>query len=107
MLRNVTTVVAALLIAVAPTARAQSSRPQFEVASIKANAHSGFSPTTLQMAGSRFSATGMPLRPLILIALLIFIGQNSKSVTVHFLGANGHVPLAVALLLSAVAGLYK
>src|SRR6185369_11220733 len=27
---------------------------------------SGFSPTTLQMAGSRFSATGMPLRPLIM-----------------------------------------
>jgi len=35
MLRNVTTVLAALLIAVAPSARAQSSRPQFEVASIK------------------------------------------------------------------------
>lgn len=45
---------------------AQFARPQFEVASVKANAHSGFSPTTLQMAGSRFSATGMPLRPLIM-----------------------------------------
>jgi len=37
MLRNVTTVLAALLIAVAPSARAQSSRPQFEVASMKAS----------------------------------------------------------------------
>jgi uncharacterized protein (TIGR03435 family) len=37
MLRNVTIVVAALLIALAPTARAQSPRPQFEVASVKRN----------------------------------------------------------------------
>jgi len=37
MLRKVTTVIAALLIAVAPGAHAQSSRPQFEVASIKSN----------------------------------------------------------------------
>jgi uncharacterized protein (TIGR03435 family) len=37
MLRNVTTFLAALLIAVAPGARAQSSRPHFEVASVKRN----------------------------------------------------------------------
>jgi len=37
MLRNVTTVVAALLIAVAPSSHAQSSPPQFEVASVKAS----------------------------------------------------------------------
>jgi uncharacterized protein (TIGR03435 family) len=66
MLRNATIVLAAALIAVAPSVHAQLSRPQFEVISVKANAHSGFSPTTLQMAGSRFSTTGMPLRPLIM-----------------------------------------
>jgi uncharacterized protein (TIGR03435 family) len=38
MLRNVTIVVAALLIAVAPSAPAQSARPQFEVASVKPSA---------------------------------------------------------------------
>jgi uncharacterized protein (TIGR03435 family) len=38
MLRNVTTVLATLLIAVAPSARAQSSRPQFEVTSVKPSA---------------------------------------------------------------------
>jgi uncharacterized protein (TIGR03435 family) len=37
MLRNVTTFLAALLIAIAPSAPAQSSRPQFEVASVKPN----------------------------------------------------------------------
>jgi uncharacterized integral membrane protein len=48
---------------------------------------------------------GLIAAAIVLIALLIFIGQNSNSVTVHYLGAHGRVPLAVALLLSAVAGL--
>jgi uncharacterized integral membrane protein len=48
---------------------------------------------------------GLIATALVLIALLIFIAQNSASVTVHYLGANGRVPLAVALLLSAIAGL--
>ena len=37
MFRNVTTVLAALLIAVAPSAHAQSARLKFEVASVKRN----------------------------------------------------------------------
>jgi len=53
-------------LAVLSAAQAPAQKPAFEVASVKLNAHSGFSPTTLQMAGSRFSATGMPLRPLIM-----------------------------------------
>jgi uncharacterized integral membrane protein len=48
---------------------------------------------------------GLIAAALVLIALLIFIGENSSSVSVHYLGAKGRVPLAVALLLSAVAGL--
>ncbi len=48
---------------------------------------------------------GLIAAAVVLVALLIFIGQNSTSVTVHYLGAEGRVPLAVALLLSAVAGL--
>ncbi len=47
---------------------------------------------------------GLIVAALLLIALLIFIGQNSRSVTVHYLGLHGHVSLAIALLLSAVAG---
>jgi len=63
MLRHVTTILAALLIAVAPSARAQSSRPQFEVASVKAAKPSdtGFMDTT----PGRFVATGIPLRILL------------------------------------------
>lgn len=38
------------------------------------------------------------------ILLLIFILQNLSSITVHYLGASGSLPIGVALLLSAVGG---
>jgi uncharacterized integral membrane protein len=41
---------------------------------------------------------------LLLLLLGIFIAQNSQSVEVHFLGADGSVSLALGLLFSAVAG---
>jgi lipopolysaccharide assembly protein A len=41
---------------------------------------------------------------LVLLFLLIFILQNGQQVRVSFLGADGHLPLGVAMLLSAVAG---
>lgn len=47
--------------------------------------------------------TGSIIAALILVALLIFIAQNSHPVSVHYLGFDGEVSLAVALLLSAVA----
>lgn len=40
----------------------------------------------------------------LLLFLLIFILQNGHQVAVSYLGANGHVPLGVALLLAAVCG---
>ena len=45
------------------------------------------------------------LAALVLILLLVFIIQNSAKVDISFLGAHGHLPLGVALLLSAVSGL--
>jgi len=41
---------------------------------------------------------------LLLVVMLIFIVQNSDSVTLRFLGWDGRLPLAVALLLAAVIG---
>jgi uncharacterized integral membrane protein len=41
----------------------------------------------------------------VLLLLLIFILQNQKSVEISYLGATGHLPLGVALLLAAVAGI--
>jgi uncharacterized integral membrane protein len=40
----------------------------------------------------------------VLLLLLIFILQNGSQVSVNYLGAHGHLPLGVALLLSAVCG---
>ena len=40
----------------------------------------------------------------ILLLLLIFILQNGQDVGISYLGAHGHLPLGVALLLAAVCG---
>jgi uncharacterized integral membrane protein len=40
----------------------------------------------------------------VLLLLLIFVMQNGTQVGVSYMGAHGHLPLGVALLLSAVCG---
>jgi uncharacterized integral membrane protein len=40
----------------------------------------------------------------VLLLLLIFILQNGAEVSVSYMGAHGHLPLGVALLLAAVCG---
>ncbi|SEP26290.1 LapA family protein [Amycolatopsis saalfeldensis] len=40
----------------------------------------------------------------VLAFLLVFILQNLDTATVHFLGAQGSMPLAVAMLFAAIAG---
>ncbi len=47
---------------------------------------------------------GLIVAAILTIFLLIFIAQNSDSVAVKFLGFEGQISLAVALLLSAVIG---
>jgi uncharacterized integral membrane protein len=42
---------------------------------------------------------------LLLILLIVFIAQNTRRTTVSFLWMNGQVPVAVALLIAAAAGL--
>jgi len=42
----------------------------------------------------------------VLILLIIFIAQNTRRTTVSFLAWDGQVPVAVALLIAAVAGLF-
>jgi hypothetical protein len=67
MLRNVTTVLAALLIAIAPSAHAQSSRLSFDVASIQVSADQsvGHVGTIYTVPGGRFTANSVLLRVLI------------------------------------------
>jgi len=40
----------------------------------------------------------------LLIVVMIFIIQNAHAVNISFLGAHLHLPLAVALVLAAIAG---
>ena len=40
------------------------------------------------------------------VALIDFIVQNTRSVPIEFFGANGHIPVAVALLAAALAGAF-
>jgi uncharacterized integral membrane protein len=40
----------------------------------------------------------------ILIVLLVFVAQNTESITVHFLGFHWSLPVGVGYLLAAVAG---
>jgi uncharacterized integral membrane protein len=62
--------------------------------------------STGKVRRTRVSAwwAGLIIAAVILIALLIFIIQNSSRVSVQYLGAHGSVSLAVALLLAAIAG---
>jgi uncharacterized integral membrane protein len=57
--------------------------------------------------GSRTSRFWIALVALLLVLLLlvVFIAQNTGRVQVSFLGWDGQPPLAVALLVAAVAGL--
>lgn len=41
---------------------------------------------------------------LLLLLLAIFMLQNGQRVQISYLGANGHLPLGLAMLLSAIAG---
>jgi uncharacterized integral membrane protein len=43
---------------------------------------------------------------LVLLLLVVFIAQNTQKVEVSFLGWTGDTPLAVALLVAALAGLF-
>jgi lipopolysaccharide assembly protein A len=47
----------------------------------------------------------LALFAVVLLLLLVFILENSRSVDISYLGAHGHLPLGVTLLLAAVVGI--
>lgn len=63
-------------------------------------------PTSPVLRRSRVGSvrSALIISAVILVLLLIFILQNGHSVKVSFLGASGHMPLAVAMLFAAIAG---
>jgi lipopolysaccharide assembly protein A len=56
--------------------------------------------------GGRTAAawTAVAIGVLVAVALVVFLAQNTRQVEVSFLGFNGSVPVAVALLAAAVFG---
>jgi uncharacterized integral membrane protein len=60
----------------------------------------------LQLERTRTSSTWVAVAVAIifLVLLIIFIAQNDRKVPLHFLGANGTVSEALALVAAAVAG---
>jgi uncharacterized integral membrane protein len=42
----------------------------------------------------------------VLLLLIVFIAQNTRQTTVSFLAWDGQVPVSVALMIAAVAGLF-
>lgn len=60
-----------------------------------------------QRAGAtRLSAawTAVVVAVVILILLVIFIAENTQDSEVNYLGAHGHAPAAVVILIAALAG---
>jgi uncharacterized integral membrane protein len=65
-------------------------------------------PTRDPLRGSKTSGAWLSVAGLglVLLLLIIFILQNTQSVQVSFLFWGGHAPLAVSLLVAALAGLF-
>ena len=63
-------------------------------------------PVTPTIKRTRISGTWVAVivAAIVLIFLLIFILQNLTTVTVNFLGVSGSLPLGVAMLFAAIAG---
>lgn len=59
-----------------------------------------------QVRRTRFSGLWIAatVAAVVLLVLLVFIIENLTSVRIAFFGAHGHLPLGVALLLSAIGG---
>ncbi|WP_134766897.1 lipopolysaccharide assembly protein LapA domain-containing protein [Nocardioides sp. 1609] len=59
------------------------------------------------LRGSRTSGAwaGVIAAAVLLILLIVFIAQNTESTDIEFLGFDGSLPLAVALLIATVVGM--
>lgn len=68
----------------------------------RTEAHTGGEAPRATNAGRVWVAIG--IATVLLILLIIFIAENSSSVTISFLGAHGRISLALALLIAAVVG---
>jgi len=88
-----------------PPAEAAAPAPPTQAAPTQAGP-SHAPPPSLKPKHTRISGLWVAVGffAVILLLLLIFILQNGRTVDVSYMGAHGHLPLGVALLLAAVCG---
>lgn len=82
----------------------QSDEPHTQA---QAEADTGFAPTAstapkVTVAGRVWVAIGIAV--VVLVLLIIFIAENSRKVTISFLGAHGTLSLGLTMLIAALAG---
>jgi uncharacterized integral membrane protein len=82
------------------SAPATSTAPASEAAS---EAHRGYQ----KVRRTKFSGlwVGITVAAIVLLALLVFIIENSQTVDIGFFGAHWHASLGVAMLLAAICGI--
>jgi uncharacterized integral membrane protein len=89
-----------------PQHRATGQEPQSAPGAEPGRAETG--PAELRLAPRPTNAgrvwISVGIATILLILLIIFIAENSKAVTISFLGASGRLSLALALLIAAVVG---
>lgn len=83
--------------------RGQDSTPGTTTGTTPARSHDDDPLRRSRTSGVYAAVIGLGV---VLILLIIFIAQNTRRTTVSFLAWDGQVPVAVALLVAAVAGLF-
>ncbi|ARK04353.1 MAG: LapA family protein [Cellulosimicrobium funkei] len=79
-----------------PTAAVSGSRPDSRVSRTSGN------PTRTPRTRTGATWVGLCVAALVLVALIVFMLQNTQLVIVSFLGWQGSVPLALALLIAGI-----
>lgn len=92
---------------VAPESEAERTVPEAERPAAEPAPGKAAKPADHKLRHTRLSGTWAAVigSTIVLLLLLIFILQNQHTVDVSYFGASGHLPLGVALLLAAVAGI--
>jgi lipopolysaccharide assembly protein A len=85
-----------------PAPAESSLPPEPEVA--PANAESTLAEHTIEPTRTSMVWTMVGIGVILLVAILVFILQNSQRVRMQFLMVNGTLPLGVALLFAALLG---
>jgi uncharacterized integral membrane protein len=62
-------------------------------------------PRAVRATRTSVAWVGVWVSAIVLIAFIVFILQNTRSVQVSFLGMHGALPLAIGLLIAMVAGI--